>query len=298
MGNKDITQKRLEDWADVFSDIVNVLMFDGEEKIKPEALVSALPKSIYKADGTIHEQERDVAKYWTVNGVTFLLLGIENQTSADRYMPIRCFSYDGASYRNQLNKHDDDVRRSAHPDKLFPVITIVLYFGDKHWDQPRSLKEALDIPEGFEPFVNDYNIHVYEIQYLSDETVKKFRSDFKYVAQLFTQVRKKRTGEIKQISVPPQDPIHVLEVLDLMKAMTGDNRFEDLCNQYIKGGSVDMRTIFDERYDEGRRDALITLMCEEIHEGIRTKEQAAAKAGMTLPEFEAVLDEYRQKNQN
>ena len=29
MGEKDITEKTLEDYADVFADIVNVLLFDG-----------------------------------------------------------------------------------------------------------------------------------------------------------------------------------------------------------------------------------------------------------------------------
>ena len=66
MGQKDITQKNFEAYNDVFSDIVNGTLFDGREVIKPEALVDAMAKSQYKADdNVIHEQERDVAKYWT-----------------------------------------------------------------------------------------------------------------------------------------------------------------------------------------------------------------------------------------
>ena len=65
MHEKDITEKTLEAFADVFSDIVNVLLFNGEERIDPAALVDALPRSVYKADGKIHEQERDTAKYST-----------------------------------------------------------------------------------------------------------------------------------------------------------------------------------------------------------------------------------------
>ena len=61
---KDISEKRPEDHADVFSDLVNTLLFKGRRLIQPEDLLSALPRSIYKMDTKVHEQERDVAKFW------------------------------------------------------------------------------------------------------------------------------------------------------------------------------------------------------------------------------------------
>ena len=36
MGEKDIAEKVLEDYNDVFADIVNVLLFQGEQIVKPE----------------------------------------------------------------------------------------------------------------------------------------------------------------------------------------------------------------------------------------------------------------------
>ena len=41
MGEKDIAEKILEDYPDVFADIVNGFLFDGEEVIKP--MISVLP---------------------------------------------------------------------------------------------------------------------------------------------------------------------------------------------------------------------------------------------------------------
>ena len=64
MGEKDATEKTLESYADVFADIVNVLLFEGQPLIVPEDLRDALPRSVYKADGKLHEQERDTAKFW------------------------------------------------------------------------------------------------------------------------------------------------------------------------------------------------------------------------------------------
>ena len=62
MAQKDIIEKTLEGYNDVFADIVNGLLFDGEPVIDEKALVDATPTSMYKLDGVIHEEERDVAK--------------------------------------------------------------------------------------------------------------------------------------------------------------------------------------------------------------------------------------------
>ena len=38
MGQKDLSEKILVAYDDVFADIVNVLMFNGQKKIQPEEL--------------------------------------------------------------------------------------------------------------------------------------------------------------------------------------------------------------------------------------------------------------------
>ena len=40
MKEKDITQKVLEDNNDIFADIVNVLLFDGESEVEENELVN------------------------------------------------------------------------------------------------------------------------------------------------------------------------------------------------------------------------------------------------------------------
>ena len=51
MGEKDIAEKVLEDYNDVFADIVNVLLFQGEQIVKPEQLEDKTLRSSYKVDG-------------------------------------------------------------------------------------------------------------------------------------------------------------------------------------------------------------------------------------------------------
>lgn len=50
MGEKDITEKTLEAYNDVFADIVNGLLFGGEQVVKEDQLVDVQPTSMYKAD--------------------------------------------------------------------------------------------------------------------------------------------------------------------------------------------------------------------------------------------------------
>ena len=65
MGQKDISEKLLEDYNDVFADIINVLLFQGKRRIKEEELSDSNTHSQYKADRrSLHEQERDVLKFW------------------------------------------------------------------------------------------------------------------------------------------------------------------------------------------------------------------------------------------
>ena len=64
MAEKDASEKILESYNDVFSDIVNVLLFNGKQVLGADELEDQAPRTYYKADGRLHEIERDVAKRW------------------------------------------------------------------------------------------------------------------------------------------------------------------------------------------------------------------------------------------
>ena len=211
MGAKDIVEKQLEDYNDVFSDVLNVLLFNGRQVVREDELENCKDKSMFKNDAKLHEQERDLSKYWKKNEIRLALFGYENQTETDKHMILRTLGYDGVSYRAQYRN-----------DAIYPVITLVLSFNyKKHWDGPKSLYEMLDIPEGLEPFVNDYHLNVMEIPWLEEEQVAMFKSDFKIVADYFVQMRKNKGYN------PTKDEIkHVDEILKMMKVLTGDDRFE------------------------------------------------------------------------
>jgi len=123
-----------------------VLLFGNKRLIDENDLVAETPRSIYKADGKLHEQERDVAKYWQNGTIRIALFGFENQTEPDADLPLRLFSYDGAAYRAQLLT--DKEKKSGEEPNRYPVVTLALYFGyKKRWNKPTTLLERLKTPD-------------------------------------------------------------------------------------------------------------------------------------------------------
>ena len=99
MAEKDASEKILESYNDVFSDIVNVLLFNGRQVLGADELEDQAPRTYYKADGRLHEIERDVAKRWKNGNIRVACIGFEDQTASDPDMPLRVICYDGAEYR-------------------------------------------------------------------------------------------------------------------------------------------------------------------------------------------------------
>ena len=233
MGEKDISEKILLDYNDVFADVINVCVFDGREIIKADDLEKIFIHSEYRAeDGKVHEEERDIAKYWKQKHSAIALYGIENQSEVDYTMPFRIIGYDGASYRSQILE-----KRK----KIVPVASFVLYFGiKKHWTKKKSIKECMEIPKELDTYVNDYKIHVIEIAWLTEKQLSLFKSDFGIVANFFVQKRKNKN----YVPDDKREIQHVDAVLKLLSVITKDDSYRNIL------------------YDKDGNEAEVKTMCE------------------------------------
>ena len=235
----DANEKILADYNDVFADIMNVFLFGGKQVINEDQLENTKDRSQYKADGKLHQQERDVSKFYNDKEIRIAFLGIEHQNKAEEYMPLRVISYDGSSYRSQLLKNEGKK-------KPYPVITLVLYFGTTHWRYGKSLHEVLDIPANIKEYVSDYKINVIEVAFLNQKQIDMFQSDFKIIADFFVQKRK------CEDYVPLDDPIiHEDEFLKMMEIMVGDKRYSQVLDELnkerdkLKEGKISMCEVYD-----------------------------------------------------
>ena len=282
MGEKDISEKLLADYEDVFADIVNVLLFHGERRVHPDSLQSTNTVSHYKADDSrLHEQERDILKAWIDGRIQIALLGLEHQTEPEKQMAVRVIGYEGANYRSQYRAK-----------QITPVITLVLYFGtEKRWLYPQNLKALMDIPDGLESYVNDYQIHVFEIAWLTDEQINMFQSDFRVVARYFSEKRKNKDY------VPHDKTIlrHIDAVLKLLAVMSGDHRYETILADPEQKGKVKtmddaLTRVINEGHARGLAEGQIKILVSLCRSGNISVEIAADQLKISTDEFRKYLD--------
>lgn len=186
MSKIDVCTKAYMSNPRFFSDAFNYYFFHGEKVVKPEELTVqdiaeiALPYGNGEDDIIIPAQKfRDILKKWTImtsRDATYMLLGVENQANVHYAMPIRNMLYDALNYSSQVEaigrKHrrrkdiegDEFLSGFKKQDKVKPIFTLVIYWGTKEWDAPKSLYEMMDIKEEMigiiKEYVNDYKLHV------------------------------------------------------------------------------------------------------------------------------------------
>ena len=74
MNAQDVAQKELLSFNDVFADVFNALLFQGEQIISPDALEDARSVAGYSDAFTpLGEYERDVVKIWRENNVALAI---------------------------------------------------------------------------------------------------------------------------------------------------------------------------------------------------------------------------------
>ena len=271
MNGKDITQKMLERYNDVFADIVNVLLFNGKRIVDEDALIDTPADSALKIDGEIHSQDRDVAKYWKNSQINIALFGLENQTVPDKLMPMRVIGYDGAEYKKQ-------VLEENRYKKKYPVITLVLYMGyDRNWKYSNSLLDLLEVDDNLKPYVNDYKINVFEIAFLDREKIELFKSDFRMLADYLYQMRTTNSYKGDESNIK-----HVDEILMLMSAMSGFKNVENIIKVAHERKVCNMKGFFELAEEKGLERGLELGREEGREEGLQLGRTEGIEKGLEL----------------
>ena len=252
MGEKDILEKKLLMFNDVFADFVNGIMFDGKDVVKEDELVDLSGWSHYKGDDSKHRfQDRDVVKLWKKENVVISLIGIENQDIPDKNMVFRVLSYDGASYRTQLVEEESRKRKKnsgieGELQDIFPVITFVIYYGEEEWRHETTLHKRLNLDSELKHYVSDYSINLIDLKKLSEDDINKFKKDFKLIADYMVKGSKHKADRI--------DLNHPEEVSELILRLTGEELpFEVECEE----GGKNMEKFFEPMFEraEARGEA-------------------------------------------
>ena len=210
-----------------------------------------------KRDYNTKKGKKRWTKLWQHEGEEYAiaLLGIENQTEPEKYMPFRVFGYEGNSYNSQMARYGKI---------LYPVVTIVLYFGKRKWNYSRSALENIHVPDVLKPYVNDVKINLIDIHRMKDNDVQKFHGDFRMALNLI----------LDNEYVPEEEDVihHADAFLTFMEALTKNGKFEDVrkaLNAGERKEGVKMTTVIDlvyakgEAKGEGKLAKLINLLLSE-----------------------------------
>ena len=111
MGAKDLAEKNLLQYKDVFSDIVNVNLFGGRCYVSEEELSREPGELITKAVSgkNLRQLQMDVPMKCKKNNRSFFLC-LENQSDKNNVMPVRDMGYQHAKYMEQIKEVQENNR--------------------------------------------------------------------------------------------------------------------------------------------------------------------------------------------
>ena len=173
---------------------------------------------------------RDVVKK-EIRGVEFVIMGIEDQMHIHYAIPLRNMIYDALGYlkeyreisaRNRkegitLKNPEEFLSGLRREDRLHPIVTLVIYYGDKPWDGPMSLKDMLsDMPKALEKAVSDYKIHLLQV---NDSGKYEFSSED--VRAAFEISREAMNDRLDEIAKKYHDTILSPDVTAFIGAVIG-----------------------------------------------------------------------------
>ncbi len=265
MGNKDKTEKMFVACKDVFAEVINILVYQGEKILKEQDLLQGPTESIYGEGDKLSSQFQDCSMYDVCGGSPRALYTLENQSSVDARMPLRCAGYEGAAYRRQYSP--------AGSRGIYPVISVVLNWGEKPWDAARSVKELLDypVPESAEDYLDRNRIHVFDMRFLSRAVRERFEGDARVVLDYLSD-RESMNSRRQKLRNPE-------EVMRMLHALSGDERYLEKI-EFMKEGGKDVCDLLDSMVNKGLQQGMqqgIQILIGAYKELGITYEVAAAR---------------------
>ena len=324
---KDKAAKLLEMHNDVFADIFNAFLFK-KNIIDPERLSPGITNVLihnevdeenlednnkeHRTDDSNNKKDRvnsiglidlegyrDVCKLYGYAALSIVSLGIENQTTKDNLMPLRVMTYELGDYLAQIS----NIKSKRMP-YLHGAITVVLNFGKRRWNKPIRLKECIKYDRELEPFINDYKIHVIDVNFLSDEEIDCLSSDLRGILKVLKDIREDKFEPVKyKFAFKHQESAY-----RFISSYLDDDRFYKAINELkiqnnIYGnertGESTMCEALDKLINEGeergmKRGMLLNTM-SFVSDGTITLEKALTKVDITKEEF---LDKMREEGYN
>ena len=255
-----------------FADFFNAVLFQGENVIDPKDLEdvdteesSVLEHRQYAESVTAARDSIKIQKKSTKHGVELVMLGLENQEHVHYGMPLRVMGYDYGTYRKQYESNavkytktkdlteDEFLSRMKKSDRFTPVITIVIYYGEKAWDAAVCLHDMLDIPDQMKLFVNDYKMLLVEVRKNNLKLHNIDNRDLFNLLDIFLNNNESRVKRREQaLHYAKENQVNKTVVMTVASTANCQLDYEEL----NRNGGKNMYSVFQETWNEGREKGL------------------------------------------
>ena len=203
MGKGNVAVNQWLQDRDRFADLFNGTLFHGRQVIRPSELEPADRESdMILVDKDRREKDvqryRDVIMKWK-RSAYLAVLACEAQSHVHYAMPVRNMVYDGMTYVEQIRllwkehgdgreaevKKEEFLSKFRKGDKLYPVITLVLYYDLAEWDGSLDLYDMfyngslLRKNEEFCRYVPNYHVNLIDVGNVED--VSRFHTDLQVI---------------------------------------------------------------------------------------------------------------------
>ena len=252
-----------------FADLFNAALFDGEQVLNPADLSEADTdvSSFLKFNGHAETVQKvlDVVKK-TAYGIDFVIWGLENQSKIHYAMPLRHMIGDGFSYlkeyqeiaaKNRKDKNfassDEFLSNMKKTDRLHPMISLCVYYGENPWDGPLCLMDMLEVPEKIKPLVADYKMNLIELR--TSGSLQFHNQDVNTVFDISRSIYERDYNKINTVY---KNMLISSELGVVIGAITQSQELIDHALEVEqKGGQVNMCSALEELKMEGKQEGMI-----------------------------------------
>ena len=304
MGKPNIVTKQYMQDNARFADICNFYLFDGQQVMKPEDLTErdvtelVLPKGLEGAKAV--EKFRDILRgccVKTAGGITYLIIGIENQNDTHYAMVVRNMIYDALNYSSQVemvakrHRKNKDLTNSeflsgfAKGDKLVPVITLTIYWNTGKWDGARSLHEMLDVnDEDVLKYVSDYKLNLIVPEEIED--FDKFKTElgplleFINAADNGKKLERALNNKAQHWDNLSAEAIDLLNICLDAKLQVNNDSMEGV-GSVCKG----IEELKDMAREEGREEGALATLLQLVRDGLLELPVGVERSGLGKKEF-------------
>ena len=209
MGKRDLSLKSYLSDPVRYADVYNGSVFGGMQVLDATQLEEAAAVVTKADEGVLRETTCDIAMRQKAGGGVFALWILENQETVDYGMSVRILLREALEYDRQVKelkrKNETEYKEGntkpttgeylykiRESDRIRPVSTLVIYWGSKPWDGPRSLHEFLDfsgyeknVAEELKKLIPEYPLHILDLN--AENDYSRFRTSLRTVFELYAR---------------------------------------------------------------------------------------------------------------